>query len=132
VLIEDYFLHLERVIAACPQIELVTLTKEKRAPHIGLVKGKILFSGGIELFIMAFVHTESRVFKTKYRYHCQGAEGNPLFRYDNAPHHVTETFPHHKHLFRPLDRETIIAAHPPTIEALLDEILGLRGEGEKG
>jgi hypothetical protein len=101
----------------------MTLTKEKRAPHIGLVKGEIAFSGGLQLFIMEFVHTEPRVIKTKYRYHCQDTAGNPIFRYDNAPHHSTETFPNHKHNFSSSTGETAIAAHPPTLEALLDEII---------
>ena len=99
MLIEDYFLHLERALAACPQIEYRVLTKEKRAPYIGLVKGEIVFSGGLQLFLMEFVRTEPRVAKTKYRYHCQDTAGNPIFRYDNAPHHSTETFPNHKHIF---------------------------------
>ena len=122
MLIEEYFLSLERVLVSCPQIQRVTLTKEKRAPDIGLVKGEIVFSGGLQLFIMEFVRTEPRVVKTKYRYHCQDASGTPIFRYDNAPHHFTETFPNHKHVFNASAEETITAAHPPTIDALLDEI----------
>ena len=124
-MIEDYFLHLERVLSSYPQIEQVTLTKEKRAPHIGFVKGNIVFSGGVQLFLMEFVHTEPRIFKTKYRYHCQDAAGNSIFRYDNAPHHFTETFPHHKHTFSPSAGEAVTAAHTPTIAALLHEIVGL-------
>ena len=99
MLIEEYFLRLEQVLTFCPQVAHMTLTKEKRAPYLGFVKGEIVFSGGIQLFIMEFVHTEPGVIKTKYRYHCQDATGNPLFRYDNAPHHPIETFPHHKHTF---------------------------------
>jgi hypothetical protein len=129
LLIEDYFLHLERVLTACPQIERITLTKDKRAPHIGLVKGEIVFSGGVQLFVMEFVHTKPRVIKTNYWYHCEDAVGNPLFRYDNAPHHHTETFPNHKHTFSPSAGEIVIAAHPPTIETLLDEIVGLEAPG---
>ena len=74
-------------------------------------------------------HTEPRVFKTKYRYHCQDAAGNPLFRYDNAPHHHTETFPNHKHTFSSSAGEIIIAADPPTIETLLDEIASFEAQG---
>jgi Family of unknown function (DUF6516) len=125
LLIEDYFLYLERVLTACPQIEHMTLTKDKRAPHIGLVKGEIVFSSGVQLFLMEFVRTEPRVIKTKYRYHCQDIAGRPIFRYDNAPHHRTETFPNHKHTFNLSAGETVIAANPPTIETLLDEIVGL-------
>lgn len=129
MLIEEYFLHLERVLASCPQIVHMTLTKEKRAPYIGFVKGEVVFANGVQLFIMEFVHTEPRVIKTKYRYHCQNARGTPLFRYDNAPHHSIETFPHHKHTFGPSAGETVIAARPSTLEAILDEVVGLVTKG---
>jgi hypothetical protein len=107
----------------------VTLTKEKRAPDIGLVKGEMVFSGGRQLFIMEFVRTEPRVAKTKYRYHYQDASGAPIFRYDNAPHHFTETFPDHKHVFSSSAGETITAAHPTTIDALLEEVTQLEAKG---
>ena len=130
MLIEEYFLHLERLLTLCPQVERVTLTKEKRAPSIGFVKGEIVFAGGSQLFIMEFVHTEPGIFKAKYRYHYQDAAGHPLWRYDNAPHYRTETFPDHKHTFHSAAGETVSAAHSPTIEALLDEIAGLEAKGE--
>jgi uncharacterized protein DUF6516 len=129
LLIEEYFLSLERVLAACPQIQRVTFTKEKRAPDIGLVKGEIVFSEGLQLFIMEFVRTEPSVAKTKYRYHCQDASGTPIFRYDNAPHYFTETFPDHKHVFSSSAGETITAAHPPTIDALVEEVTQLEAKG---
>jgi len=121
VLIEEYFLRLDRVLASYPQIERMTITKEKRAPHIGLVKGEIVFAGGLQLFLMEFIRTEPHLIKTKYRYHCQDMAGAALFRYDNAPHHHTDTFPNHKHTFAAVG-EIISAAHPPSIEALLDEV----------
>ena len=54
MLIEEYFIHLERTFASCPHVIQTTLTKEKRASHIGFVKGIIVFSQGIELFLMGF------------------------------------------------------------------------------
>jgi Family of unknown function (DUF6516) len=125
LLIEEYFLRLEQALASCPQIEQMTLTKERRASYIGFVKGEIVFAGGVRLFLMEFVQTESRVVKTKYRYHCQDASGNPLFRYDNAPHHQTDTFPHHKHIFRLSAGEMVTAAHLPSIETVLNEVVRL-------
>ena len=98
MLIEEYFVHLERTFAACLYMTQTTLTKEKRALHIGFIKGTATFTQGIRLFLMEFVRTEPRLVKTKYRYHCQNAKGNLLFRYDNAPHHRTSTFPYHKHV----------------------------------
>lgn len=124
MLIEEYFVHLEEALASCPQVAQTTLTKEKRAPHIGFVKGTIVFSQGLQLFIMEFVRTEPRLAKTKYRYHCQDAKGRLLFRYDDAPHHHNDTFPHHKHV--QTDKgETIIPSSPPSLAALLDEVTSL-------
>jgi hypothetical protein len=125
LLIEEYFLHLERTLASCPYVVQTTFTKEKRALHIGFVKGTIVFSQGIQLFIMEFVRTEPRLVKTKYRYHCQDAHGKLLFRYDDAPHHQTSTFPHHKHVRTATKGETIVASSPPSIETLLDEVIDL-------
>lgn len=102
MLIEEYFVHLERTFASCPQALQTTITKEKRALHLGFVKGTIVFSQGIELFLMEFVRTQPRLVKTKYRYHCQDANGKVLFRYDDAPHHRVSTFPHHKHVRKKL------------------------------
>ena len=125
MLIEEYFARLEQTLASCSYVVQTTLNKEKRAPHIGFVKGTIVFSQGIQLSIMEFVWTEPRLKKTKYRYHCQDATRKLLFRYDNAPHHQTRTFPHHKHIRTTTKGETIIAGSPPSIEALVDEIVDL-------
>ena len=125
MLIEEYFVHLERTFAACLYVTQTALIKEKRSSYIGFVKGTATFSQGIELFLMEFVRTESRLVKTKYRYHCQTTRGKLLFRYDNAPHHETSTFPHHKHVRTTARGERIIASEPPTIEAILDEITEL-------
>ena len=125
MLIEAYFVHLERTFASCLHVVQTTLTKEKRASHIGFVKGTIVFSQRIELFLMEFVRTQPRLIKTKYRYHCQDANGKLLFRYDDAPHHRISTFPHHKHVRTGAKGETIVASSPPAIERLVDEVVDL-------
>jgi len=124
LLIEEYFVHLEEVLASCPQVVQTALIKEKRAPHIGFVKGVIVFDQGLQLFIMKFVRTEPRLAKTKYRYHCQDAKGKLLFRYDDAPHHRSDSFPHHKHL-QTDQGEIISSSSPPSLAALLNEVLSL-------
>lgn len=125
MLIEEYFVHLERAFASCLYMTQTTLTKEKRALHIGFIKGTATFTQGIQLFLMEFVRTEPRLVKTKYRYHCQNTKGNLLFRYDNAPHHRISTFPHHKHVRTTVRGERIIPGEPPTIETILSEITEL-------
>ena len=55
---------------------------------------------------------------TDYRYHYMNADGQMIFRYDNAPHHrELNTFPHHKHLQAGLQ-----CAVMPTIKDILEEI----------
>ena len=56
-----------------------------------------------------------------------GVSGTPA---DNAPYH-TETFPNHKHTLHSAVGETVMAAHPPTIEALLEKIVGLEAKGKR-
>ncbi len=125
MLIEEYFVHLERMFASCPHVIQTTLTKERRAPHIGFIQGAILFSQGIELFLMEFVRTQPRLIKSKYRYHCQDAKGQLLFRYDDAPHHRVSTFPHHKHVRTGSEGETIVASLSPSLERLVNEVADL-------
>ena len=132
MLIEEYFVRLEQTLASCSYVLQTTLTKERRAPHIGFVKGTIVFSPGIQLSIMEFVRTEPRLEKTKYRYHCQDASGKLLFWYDDAPHHRTSTFPHHKHVRTTSKGETIVASLPPSIEALVDEVVDLMEQEAQG
>ena len=84
-----------------------------------------MFSQGIELFLMEFVRTQPQLVKTKYRYHCQDAQGKLLFRYDDAPHHHVSTFPHHKHVRTVAAGETIVASSPPSIELLVNEVVDL-------
>jgi hypothetical protein len=48
----------------------------------------------------------------------QDADGNLIFRYDNAPHHPhLSTFPAHKHV-----GSSVIDAEPPDLNDVLAEI----------
>ncbi|MDM8523218.1 DUF6516 family protein [Desulfococcaceae bacterium HSG8] len=51
-------------------------------------------------------------------FHYQDADGNLIFRYDNAPHHPhLATFPDHKHA-----GNGVIEAEPPDLNNVLTEI----------
>lgn len=58
------------------------------------------------------------IIKSRYAYHYQQANGDTIFRYDNAPHYPEiETHPHHKHI-----GDLVVAAQPPDITEVLREI----------
>lgn len=62
---------------------------------------------------------QERPAKKTYTYHYQRADGQLVFRYDNAPHYPNlPTAPHHKHL----GETEVIAAEPPTLKTVLQEI----------
>ena len=61
----------------------------------GMIRGTLLFITGYVLEFMEYVQKDEQL---KYRFHLMDAEGNLIFRYDNAPHYRISTFPHHKHL----------------------------------
>ena len=61
----------------------------------GMIRGTLLFITGYVLEFMEYLQKDKRL---KYRFHLMDAEGNLIFRYDNAPHYRVSTFPHHKHL----------------------------------
>jgi hypothetical protein len=54
----------------------------------------------------------------KYRFQYMSADGQMIFRYDNAPHHPeTTSFPHHKHI-----PDKVVPSSMPSIRNLLNEI----------
>ena len=56
--------------------------------------------------------------KLMYAYHCQDADHNLIFRYDNAAHKPALPQPEHKHT-----RLGIEAAPVPTLADVLDQIV---------
>ena len=61
-----------------------------------------------------------RVRKSKYAYHYQRADGQRVFRYDNAPHYPDlPGFPKHKH-----EDERVVPAPAPDLSKVLREIDG--------
>jgi hypothetical protein len=80
---------------------------------------RLRFPDGSTLEIVAKLTIEQFLIrKTRYVYHCQTADNQLIFRYDNAPHHPQiSTHPHHKHV-----GDQIIAATPPDLSDVLREI----------
>ena len=56
----------------------------------------------------------------KYAFHFFDGSGRTVFRYDNSFNHPgLPNFPHHKHIG---SEESVVAAAPPDVEAILAEI----------
>ncbi len=84
---------------------------------IMLADGKIIFHNGSTLEFTESI-TPGRF---KYRYHYMDADGNLLFRYDNAPHHIEiSTFPDHKHY-----PDKVIESRPIDLRQVIEEIINI-------
>ena len=85
----------------------------------GGISGQLRFHDGSSMdFGEVVILRESQIVKLRYTYHYQGASGEMIFRYDNAPHHPTvSTHPHHKHI-----GPTVEPSQPPDISTVLREI----------
>jgi len=77
-------------IIAIAELEEFEVTFNER-----FIRGIITFIDGSRLHFLEYIGIINNIsIKLKYRYHYEDAEGNMIFRYDNAPHHRNiATFP---------------------------------------
>jgi hypothetical protein len=122
-LIEDYFRQVAMLIATAGIIHSASITYDKRSSSIGFIRGEIYLLDGSQLHLREFVNVEHGIERYMYVYHYQRPDGTLVFRYDNTPHFpALPTFPHHKH---EASDESVVAASPPDLEAVLTEIQSL-------
>jgi len=124
VKITDYFLKLEKSLRQHPSIVRVD---DPQAYFIsddanGLLKFRVHFWDNSFLDIYEVVNTElGYPVRVSYSY-AYFRVNEPIFRYDNAPHHPEiATFPHHKHLIP----AKIVPTDQPTLGQILAEIDGI-------
>ena len=97
--IEAYFRQIEKIIEACPVIQLSNVTYEKRGTHEGFIRGELYFVDGSTLHLREFVDVEITEDRLMYAYQFNDSSKNMVFRYDNTGHHKKlglSTYPHHK------------------------------------
>lgn len=83
------------------------------------IRGRLQLENGLQLHIAEYVVTEPQFKRMKYRYHLQNEKGQRIVRWDNAPHHQVDTFPHHRH-----DADGRVYASPAMdIEQVLQSIV---------
>jgi hypothetical protein len=100
-------------------LEIEELTIDDRSTQRGSIKGLLRFSDHSQLIFSEAVQWHNQqLLKERYVYHYQNANGELIFRYDNAPHHPTVvTFPHHKHVGMKVE-----PASAPDLSEVLKEI----------
>ena len=80
----------------------------------GFIRGTITFIDGSRLHFLEYIRITNNIpIKLKYRYHYEDAEGNMVFRYDNAPHHRNiATFP----------IINVLPSREPSLSTVLEEV----------
>lgn len=128
MLIEAYVQTLLDTVAHAPEVATSDVALDKRGPQAGLIRGDIIFVDGALLHFRELIDLESSPPRLMYSFHYQRTDASLVFRYDDTPHHPEiSTFPHHKH---EQSEQTALAAEPPTLATVLDEIGRLRAEQE--
>ena len=101
------------------QVVLVDHTIDQRSTLRGFIGGVLHFEDGSELHFREFVDASAPEPRLMYAYHYQDADGNLVFRYDNAAHKPALPQIEHKHITKGVEM-----AKAPTFEGVIDEILG--------
>ncbi len=123
--IEAYFRQIERIIEACPVIQLSNITYEKRGTHEGFMRGELYFVDGSTLHLREFVDVEITGDRLMYVYQYMDSSDEIVFRYDNTGHHKKlglSTYPHHKHEG---SEDNIVLSEAPDLAIVLKEIESL-------
>ncbi len=120
--IEAYFRQIEKIIEACPVIQLSNVTYEKRSTHEGFIRGELYFVDGSTLHLREFVDVEITEDRLMYAYQFNDSSKNMVFRYDNTGHHKKlglSTYPHHKHNG---GENNVIPSVAPDLAIVLQEV----------
>jgi hypothetical protein len=105
-------------VVATGEAVLSAFQVDQRSAVRGLIAGILQFGNGSELHFREYIDMTRAEPKIMYAYHCQDADRNLIFRYDNATHKPALPQPEHKHT--PLGIE---ASPVPTLAEVLDQIL---------
>ena len=105
-------------VVATGETVLSAFQVDQRSAVRGLIAGILQFSNGSELHFREYIDLTQAEPKIMYAYHCQDAEHDLIFRYDNAAH--KPAFPQAEHKHTPLGIE---ASPVPTLAKVLDQIL---------
>jgi hypothetical protein len=113
-----YLARVEQAILQCRQAYVEHYTEEILTPQRANLRIRLRFAQGHLLEINeAVVVEDDQLVPLDYRYHCQDAGHQLLFRYDSTPHFPgLAYFPHHKHL-----ADNVLGCEKPDIEQVVSE-----------
>ena len=120
--IETYFQQLRELIDACPAVQSLSITYDKRGTHEGFIRGEIYFVDALILHLRVFVDVETTVEHLLYVYQYMNPRMQLQFCYVNTGHHKQlnlPTYPHHKH---DSSEEKVIPASAADLETVLGEV----------
>ena len=66
--VETYFRQIEKIIEACPVIQLSNITYEKRGTHEGFIRGELSIVDGSAFYLREFVDVETTIDRLMYAY----------------------------------------------------------------
>lgn len=107
---------------ASGQALTVQLQADQRSLTRGFLAGILFFADSTELHFREYLDLSMSEPRQMYTYHFQAADGQLIFRYDNAVHRPPLPAREHKHT-----PDGIIVTLPPSFEQVIDEILNSQG-----
>jgi hypothetical protein len=116
----DYAGRLQAIVnelIAAGEANLLDLEIDARSRMRGYIAGILQFEDGSELHFSEFVEIGQADPRLMYAYHCQNADKELLFRYDNAAHRPSLSQQEHKHTPGGIE-----LSPAPTFFQVLDEI----------
>ena len=114
----EYLAGVEAIIDAMQGLCVDRYVEELFTPQRAKVRLCVRFSNGCRLDVNEAVLVEHDALQhLDYRYHCQDADGNLIFRYDSTPHFPElPTFPHHKHC-----SDRVVSSPRPSLAQVFSE-----------
>jgi len=121
MLLSEYLTQIVEVIHNFSKANLVIgseLKNDFRTEKDGIIRGTIIFIDESVLHFTEYLDARFKIEKLTYSYHYQKANGELVFRYDNAEHKPKLHFKDHKHL----SSGALIPSDPPDLKDLFTEI----------
>jgi hypothetical protein len=106
----DYYRSVLQLLTTSAVVTGQRIEFDEQDVSVAYLKGTVSLIDGLTLFFAQYVQIEGagsdQINRKKYRYHWQAANGETLYRWDNAPHHPSlTTFPDHARSRRADTRE---------------------------